>query len=411
MFKPNRFFIAYRYSQSRQRSGFVSFITFFSVAGISLGVLALILVISVMNGFESELKKRILGVIPHMVVSFTQTTEQQLHQKLADSSTELNIKGLTPYIQSSGLVQSQTHMQAISVQGIEVQSAKDLSIVASHMQYGRFDSLQAGGYNLLLGQQLASRMDVRVGDKVRIMLAEKSIYTPMGRMPVQRKFTVSGIFDAGSDVDANVVLINVFDLQRLLRIPAGPANSYRIYLNNAFELDTVASYLQQHFADADIVDWRETQGELFEAVKMEKNIMWMMLALIIAVATFNIVSALVMVVNDKKGEIASLKTMGMSEYDIVLLFVFQGMYKGCGGALIGTILGLTLCYFLNPLLAILGIQVFANPAYAMQGLPVDIHYQQVVAIAFTAILMSFTATIYPAYRAANTNPAEILKHE
>lgn len=409
MFKANRFFIALRYSQSKSNSGFVSFITFFSVAGIGLGVMALITVLSVMNGFESELKNRILGVIPHIV--FEQTLDDSSNDIHSSISKIESVKGTTPFTQTSGLIQSSNHMKAISVQGIDPEHAQSLSLIAKSMLIGDYTALIPGNYQLVLGQQLASRLNVRVGDKVRIMLAEKSVYTPMGRMPVQRKFVVAGIFDAGSDVDASVAIINVHDLNRMLRKPLGQISTYRIYLDNAFSVGQVVNQLKKLDKDLKIVDWRQTQGQLFQAVKMEKNIMWLMLALIIAVATFNIVSALVMLVNDKKSEIASLKTMGMTNQDIVNIFIFQGMYKGVGGAIIGTILGLLLCFYLNDLLQLLGIHLMVNPAYDSTGLPIVIEQQQVILTSLSAIFMSFLATIYPALTAAKMQPAEILKHE
>ncbi|EWH11411.1 LolC/E family lipoprotein releasing system, transmembrane protein [Catenovulum agarivorans DS-2] len=408
MFKANRFFIALRYSQSKSKSGFVSFITFFSVAGIGLGVMALIIVLSVMNGFESELKNRILGVIPHVVV-------EQNNKNPAIDMTSLaaipDVMGITPFIQTSGLVQSSSQMKAISVQGVDPDSAQPLSLIAKNIQVGDFMALQPGAYQLVLGRQLATRLNVRVGDKVRIMLAEKSVFTPMGRMPVQRKFMVAGIFDAGSDVDASVALVNVYDLNKMLRQPIGEISTHRVYLENAFLVDKVVQQISAQNADLKIVDWRQTQGQLFQAVKMEKNIMWLMLALIIAVATFNIVSALVMLVNDKKAEIASLKTMGMTDKDIVSIFIFQGMYKGVGGAVVGTIFGLLLCIYLNDLMQLMGIHIMVNPAYEASGLPVVIEANQVVLTSLSAIVMSFLATIYPAYTAAKMQPAEILKHE
>ena len=409
LFKANRFFIALRYSQSKSNSGFVSFITFFSVAGIGLGVMALITVLSVMNGFESELKNRILGVIPHIVIE--QTTEKHSTDIQQSIAAFEHVVGSTPFTQTSGLIQSSNHMKAISVQGIDPENAKSLSIIAKSMLIGDYTALIPGTFQLVLGQQLATRLNVRVGDKVRIMLAEKSIYTPMGRMPVQRKFVVAGIFDAGSDVDASVAIVNVHDLNRMLRKPLGQISTYRVYLDNAFAVDQVVSQLKQLDSDLNIVDWRQTQGQLFQAVKMEKNIMWLMLALIIAVATFNIVSALVMLVNDKKSEIASLKTMGMTNLDIVNIFIFQGMYKGVGGAIIGTILGLLLCLYLNQIMQLLGIHIMVNPAYDSTGLPIVIQAQQVLLTAISAILMSFLATIYPALTAAKMQPAEILKHD
>ncbi|MCU4675344.1 lipoprotein-releasing ABC transporter permease subunit [Catenovulum sp. 2E275] len=408
MFYPTSLFIAQRYSRGHQSNKFVSFITFFSVAGISLGVIALISVISVMNGFESELKKRILGVIPHMVV---QQSQAETPNFISDLQNTPNVIGVTPFEQQAGLVQSAQDMRAIYVQGIEPSESAKYSIIAHNIVYGDFYQLKPRQYQVVIAQQLANQLDVRVGDKIRVMLAKGSTYTPMGRVPVQRNFTVAAIFNAGSDADANVVLIHIQDLNRLLRQPVEQVSSVRLYLDDAFNLNFAKQSILAKHPDWQITDWRQTQGELFEAVKMEKNMMWLMLALIIAVATFNIVSALVMVVNDKRVEIASLKTIGMTNRQLVMIFILQGMYKGCVGAVIGTVAGVLLSFNLNNILAVLGVGIFANPAYAMQGLPIDLHWHQVILIALSAIFMSFLATIYPAYRAASTKPAEILRYE
>ncbi len=411
LFYPTSLFIAHRYSRGHQSNKFVSFITFFSVAGISLGVIALITVISVMNGFESELKKRILGVIPHMVVQFQDTRAEQIDINIEQLNQQANVIGVTPFEQQTGLVQSAQDMRAIYVQGIDPTESAKYSIIAQNIVYGDFFNLTPRNYQVVIAQQLANQLDVRVGDKIRVMLAKGSRYTPMGRMPSQRNFTVTAIFNAGSDADANVILVNIQDLNRLLRQSPEQVNSVRLYLDDAFNLSQVKQRLLSEQQNWQITDWRQTQGELFEAVKMEKNMMWLMLALIIAVATFNIVSALVMVVNDKRIEIASLKTIGMTNSQLVMVFIIQGMYKGCIGAVIGTLVGVILSVNLNNILSVLGIGIFANPAYAMQGLPIDLHWHQVIVIALSAIFMSFLATIYPAFRAAKTNPAEILRYE
>lgn len=364
-----------------------------------------------MNGFESELKKRILGVIPHMVVQIPDNQMNERQELLDQLKQQTDVVGVTPFQQEAGLVQSPQDMRAIYVQGIDPDASAKYSIIASNVIRGEFNQLKPRAYNVVIAQPLADQLNVRVGDKIRVMLAKGSVYTPMGRMPVQRNFTVSATFNAGSDVDSNVVLINIVDLNRMLRKKQDELNSYRLYLDDAFNLNLVKQNLTQQFPGLKVSDWRATKGELFEAVKMEKNMMWMMLALIIAVATFNIVSALVMVVNDKRVEIASLKTIGMTNRQLILVFVLQGMYKGCVGAVIGTVFGILLTFNLNPIMSLLGVGVFANPAYAMQGLPIDLHWHQVAYIASSAIAMSLIATLYPAYRAAKTNPAEILRYE
>lgn len=403
--------------------------TFFSVAGIGLGVMALIIVISVMNGFEGELKKRILGVIPHVLLEIPSdrvsqnnalTQTDQIDPQLNFQSAEqLNlsvpskiVKAVTPFKQVIGLVQSEQDMKVVSVQGIKPEIESKSSIIAKNMIHGDFSTLVPRRYNLILGQQLAYKLNLGLGDTVRVMLSEGSVYTPMGRKPSQRNFTVSGVFDVGSDVDANAVLIHLDDLNRMLRLKPTNDTFYRIYLNDAFNVSEFLTQIETHSDKVNVIShWKQQQGGLFEAVKMEKNMMWLMLALIIAVATFNIISALVMVVNDKQGEIASLKTMGLSASNLVIIFIFQGMYKGCIGALLGTLLGVVIALNLNDALALLGVGIFAVPAYSGEGLPVELVPIQITMIVLSAIFMSFLATLYPAVKAAKTHPAEILRYE
>lgn len=355
-----------------------------------------------MNGFEKELKTRILGVIPHIIV--------QTHDKPVDITGLDTVYAAVPFRATQALIQGSGQLQAIQLQGAEPELSSHVSAIAASMINGRFDDLQAGQYQVVVGRQLAAGLNVRVGDKVKLLLTDRTRYTPLGRMPVQRNFEVTGIFDSGSEADASVALIHLADLNRLLKTPSAQT-SQRLYLHDAFDAAAVKQQLMLQNPSLKITDWRVSQGELFAAVKMEKNIMWLMLALIVAVAVFNIVSALVMMVNERRNEIATLQTMGMSKRDIVAIFIYQGMFKGCGGAIMGSICGVLLCMYLNPLMNALGIGMFNNPAYQVQGLPIDMQPVQISLIAGSAIVMSFLATLYPAYRAASMQPAEVLKHE
>ncbi|AWB67444.1 lipoprotein-releasing system transmembrane subunit, LolC/LolE family [Saccharobesus litoralis] len=414
MFNSLSLFIASRYSRSKQRNSFISFITFFSIAGITLGVMALIIVVSVMNGFESELKKRVLGVVPHIVLTNNaeQTDTDQDFSAIESALLNLSpVVGVTPFIQTQGMVQSPTDMRAIMVQGINPIIEKRYSVINDAMQTGQLEKLTPKSYQVIIGRQLASQLSVGVGEQVRLMLVERTRYTPMGRLPVQRKFTVAGIFDVGSDVDAHIALVNYTDVARMLGHHKQDVQSGRVYLSDAFQYKSVVDYLAQRFPNWQSLDWRQSQGKLFDAVRMEKNMMWLMLCLIIAVAAFNIVSALVMVVSEKQGEIAMLKTMGLASNKIQLIFILQGLYKGCFGGVLGTILGVLAAANLNSILTLFGGGLLAAPGYSASGLPVDIQVSQVIIIAIASVLMSFLATIYPSYRAAHTQPADILRYE
>ena len=382
LFQPLSLAIGLRYAGSKRSNRFVSFISLFSTFGIAIGVAALMVVISVMNGFEGQLKGRILGVIPHVVAS-------------------------APMLDSEGMLQSPGQLTGVSVQGIDPAKWPKDDILHSQMLGGRLDTLQAGHYRIVLGQGVARRLNVSIGDQVRLILTEGTRFTPFGRVPAQRLFTVSGIFGVGADVDNQIALIALGDAQRLLRLPPETVGGIRLWLDDPFAADEV---IKTPLPDGLLwQDWRRERGELFQAVAMEKRMMGLMLVLIIAVATFNILSALVMVVTDKEGEVAILRTMGMSESGIVKIFMVLGASSGVIGALFGGLAGLALSLGLNPLLNAVGLNLYM--AAGGSGLPVIVEPAQVITILLGAVLLSFSATLYPAARAARVKPAEALRYE
>lgn len=385
----------------------MSFISLFSTFGIAIGVAALMVVISVMNGFEGQLKGRILGVIPHVVVTSPAGRIDAAPQGLPDLAKLPHVIAHAPMLDSEGMLQSPGQLTGVSVQGIDpAQWPKD-DILHAQMQMGRLDSLQAGEYHIVLGQGVANRLKVSMGDQVRLILTEGTRFTPFGRVPAQRLFTVSGIFGVGADVDSQVALIALGDAQRLLRLPADKVGGIRLWLDDPFAADEVVKTALPDGLEWQ--DWRRERGELFQAVAMEKRMMGLMLVLIIAVATFNILSALVMVVTDKEGEVAILRTMGMSESGIVKIFMVLGASSGVIGALFGGLAGLALSMGLNPLLNAMGLNLYMTAGGS--GLPVIVEPAQVVTILLGAVLLSFSATLYPAARAARVKPAEALRYE
>ncbi|REL36279.1 lipoprotein-releasing ABC transporter permease subunit [Thalassotalea euphylliae] len=405
MFQPVNWFIGLRYSQSRSRTGFVSFITFFSIAGILLGVASLITVVSVMNGFENELKTRVLGLVPHITVE-TQLNDESLRQDLLALP---EVARVTPLEETEALVQSATGMSGILIQGINPSLEQD-SIIASHMIAGSLADLAPSKYQLVIGQALARQLNVTIGDKMRLILPSRTMFTPMGRVPMQRNFTIAGVFNLGSQVDDTVVYLHHSDARKIMRKRSGDEQLLRVYLHDAFDVSLVTPKLLAKWPNLELATWQQSQGTLFSAVKMEKNMMWLMLGLIVAVAAFNIVSALVMVVNDKQGEISILQTMGMDKSGIIQIFITQGMVNGAWGVVLGTALGLLLTVVLNPMLAVFGINIF-GAGYVSQTLPIVLAWQDVGIIVIGAFIMSFIATLYPAYRASQTLPAEVLRNE
>ncbi|EKP0307673.1 lipoprotein-releasing ABC transporter permease subunit [Aeromonas veronii] len=407
LFQPLALAIGLRYAGSKRSNRFVSFISLFSTFGIAIGVAALMVVISVMNGFEGQLKGRILGVIPHVVVTNQAGRIDADPQGLPDLAKLPHVVASAPMLDSEGMLQSPGQLTGVSVQGIDPAKWPKDDILHSQMLGGRLDTLQAGHYRIVLGQGVARRLNVSIGDQVRLILTEGTRFTPFGRVPAQRLFTVSGIFGVGADVDNQIALIALGDAQRLLRLPPETVGGIRLWLDDPFAADEV---IKTPLPDGLLwQDWRRERGELFQAVAMEKRMMGLMLVLIIAVATFNILSALVMVVTDKEGEVAILRTMGMSESGIVKIFMVLGASSGVIGALFGGLAGLALSLGLNPLLNAVGLNLYM--AAGGSGLPVIVEPAQVITILLGAVLLSFSATLYPAARAARVKPAEALRYE
>lgn len=396
---PIPLFIGLRYSQSRKGHAFLSFITLFSVTGIFLGVMALTLVSSVMNGFEGELKKRILGVLPHLVVS-TDKTKPESWPELLKAQDE-RVLQVSPFAQSEALIQSSKQLSGALLQGVSVDALPQF--LKDSLQIGDWQEFGQSRYQVMLGAALADKLRVQVGQKVRLLLPSGGSYTPMGWMPRQRVFTVAGIFNSGSEVDKVVAVVLLGDLQKLA---PKPELEWRISLSDAFSSVAIAPKLTMLPGVTQVLDWRVSHGKLFSAVAMEKAMMWLMLLLIVAVAAFNIVSALVMMVTDKQREVAILKTQGMTNSQLFLVFAVQGMSHGVVGAFAGALVGVMLCWQLNPLMALLGLQLLPGMA-----LPIDLQPLQLLFIVLSALALTALAVIYPAWRAVQIEPAEILRDE
>jgi len=401
------FYIGYRYWRARKANAFASFITLFSVSGILLGVAALIVVSSVMNGLEGQLKTRILSAVPQLTVH-AKVPLHNWQQEVAQLAHVPGIQGGTPSVSTQAMLQSFANIAAAQVYGVYPEQEKKLLSLAHNTYAGSFDALVAGQYHIILGAELARQLDLTVGDKVRVLSGDGVIFTPLGPMPSQRKFTVAGMFEMGSQVDASVAYINHDDAQRLMRQTPGQVKQLRLYLDDPFDAAVIAPTLQQYFSeDITTSDWSETYGHLFGAVRMEKNMMSLMLSLIIAVAAFNIVSALVMMVVDKTTDVAVLKTQGLTTSNVMGIFMIQGSLNAILGLLSGVAAGVLLSINLNDITEALGVSILG----AGQHLPVQIELTQLVWIIIGTLVMTLLATIYPALRAANVQPASTLRHE
>ena len=408
MFYPLSVFIGLRYTKSKRNNQFVSFVSLFSTGGIILGVLALITVLSVMNGFEGELKQRILGAIPHAKLTNDSQTIDNWQQRIDSIPVDPLVVNIEPMINAEAILQSKTGLQGVKIEGIYPEKYGSKT-VRNNIIIGNIDDLKASEYKIIIGDQLANKLGVRLGDKVRVTSTRGVRYTPLGQVPSQRNFTIAGFFNVGSDVDQYLVLMHADDAARLIRISTSQVTDLRFYFTEPF---AVESWQPPTLNKGEmIIDWRSTHGELFAAVKMEKNMIWLLLCLIIAVAAFNILSSSVMVVTDKSAEVAILKTLGIQASTINFIFIIQGAFSGIIGALIGTGLGLLLSTYINEVMSFLGLHLLANASGGTRLLPVVHEPIQIVSIMFGAMFLSLLATLYPAYRAGKVSPVEALRYE
>ncbi|HCH1695128.1 TPA: lipoprotein-releasing ABC transporter permease subunit LolC [Vibrio parahaemolyticus] len=402
MYHPISLFIGLRYLRGRSGDRFSRFVSYMSTAGITIGVMALVTVLSVMNGFEAQLKERILGVLPHAVISQhdgrTLLTESapQFIQAMSDVAEP------EPVVRGEAVIQSSAQLTAGYLIGIEPKKGDP---IANHLIAGRLSSLQAGEYKVFLGHSLARSLKVSIGDKVRLMVTNATQFTPLGRIPSQRNFTVAGIFNTGSDVDGQLMIVNMADAAKLMRLPKDTVSGWRVFFSDPF---TVTDFADKPMpAGWQWSDWRAQRGELFQAVKMEKNMMGLMLGLIVGVAAFNIISALIMVVMEKQSEVAILKTQGMTQSQVMTIFMVQGASSGVIGAIVGGAVGVALSLNLNAILESAGVALFSFGGH----LPIVIDSFQILLVVVLAIALSLAATVYPSYRASSVKPAEALRYE
>ena len=386
--------------RGRASDRFGRFVSWLSTIGITLGVMALVTVLSVMNGFEKDLENNILGLMPQALVT---TAQGSLDPQKINHDAVAGLKGVNravPFTTGDVVLQSPGSVAVGVMLGVNPDEKDPLSnyMVAVNQQV-----LQPGQYNIILGDQLAQQLKVKRGDQLRLMVTSVSQFTPMGRIPSQRLFTVAGTFAANSEVDGYQMLVNQQDASRLMLYPKGNITGWRLYLNQPLDVDSLST--QTLPQGTEWKDWRERRGELFQAVRMEKNMMGLLLSLIVAVAAFNIITSLGLLVMEKQGEVAILKTQGLTRRQIMALFMVQGASAGIIGALLGAVLGVVLATQLNTIMPALGLMLDGG------SLPVDIEPMQVVVIALVAMVIALLSTLYPSWRAAAAQPAEALRYE
>ncbi|MCW4453983.1 lipoprotein-releasing ABC transporter permease subunit [Flavobacterium sp. MXW15] len=413
MFKPIPVAIGLRYLRAKRRNGFISFISMASILGIALGVTVLITTLAVMSGFQKEIRDRLLQMSAHATVTSDDAPMADWQRAVDVAMRDPRVAGAAPYIEIQGML-SGPRVQGAIVQGIEPALEPAVSVIGEKMKKGSLDSLTPGSYNILLGQELAIWLGVDVGDTVVVTLAEVQ-GTPMGAMPRLKRFNVSGIFEAGyNEIDRGVAFANLQDMERVLRIEG--ATGVRLKLHDMDQAYTVARDLAINLNGFyRVSDWTRQNANLYHSLKMEKTVMGILLSLIIMMGAFTLVNSQVMLVTDKQADIAILRTLGLTPGGVMQVFMVQGTLIGVIGTLLGLIGGITLTLNLERILGLIesafNVKLLPEDVYYITGLPTDMQTPDVVGTVVVALVMSFLATLYPAWRAARTQPAEALRYE
>lgn len=414
MFRPFFAFIGSRYTKAKRKNHFISFISLSSMLGIALGVMVLITVLSVMNGFGKEIRTKLLSVAPHITVrqlAGNLTNWQPIIDKLQQ---DLAISGVAPYILSHGMLADAGNIQPVLIRGIEPNKVNAVYPLEKNIIYGELTGLTAGNFGVILGIDLARILGVKIGNKITVIVPETTV-TITGIMPRLKTFKVVGIFNSGTDYDNHNIFINLVDAAKMLRMDDG-ITGLQLRISDELAAPKISKQLAKMLGNNYwISDWTDEYSNFFQAVKMEKTVMTLILLLIIAVAAFNLVSSLVMIVTDKRADIAIMRAMGATRTEIIGIFVVQGMIIGIIGTSVGVILGILLATNVTALVEMLQqalkVKFIAEDVYFIGYLPAVIDKVDVIMISIFALVMSLLATFYPAWQAANIHPAEALRYE
>ena len=415
MFAPYELCVGLRYTRAKRRNHFISFISLTSMIGIALGVTALITVISVMNGFERELRERILGIASHATISGADGPLEGWESLAAAAETHPEVVGAAPFVESQGMLTRAGQVRGVLIRGVSPSHEPRVSEIGQYLVEGELGSLAPGRFNVLLGRDLALRLDATVGARVTLV-APRAQITPAGVLPRMRRLTVAGIFEAGhAQYDTALAVIHIGDAQRVFRLGRG-VSGLRVKLTDMFDAPRVSRDLARSFGGAYwLRDWTQHHANFFRALKIEKTVMFVILTLIVAVAAFNLVSTLIMVVTDKESDIAILRTLGASQSSILSIFVVQGTVIGIAGTLAGVAGGVALATHVETLVpaieSFFDVSFLSPEVYYISAVPSEMRWRDVNAVGSVAFVLSLLATLYPAWRASRIQPVEALRHE
>ncbi|MFJ2446538.1 lipoprotein-releasing ABC transporter permease subunit [Pseudomonas sp. NPDC087626] len=416
MFRPLFVFIGTRYTRAKRRNHFVSFISLTSMIGLALGVVVMIVVLSVMNGFDHEMRTRVLGMVPHATIESGEPISDwpSLAAKVKQNP---QVVAVAPFTQMQGLLTNKGQVSKVLLNGIDPALERQVSIIDNFMQQGQLDALAPGSFGIVIGDKAAAKLGVGLGDKLTFVAPEVTV-TPAGMFPRMKRFTVVGIFHVGAgEIDGYLGVTNQQDLSKLHRWKPDQIQGLRLKFDDLFQAPRAAWNIAQQLGDDRFYarDWTRTHGNLYQAIRMEKAMIGLLLLLIVAVAAFNIISTLVMVVNDKKGDIAILRTLGATPGTIMAIFMVQGTVIGVVGTAIGALVGmfaaLNVSAAISALEGLIGHKFLNADVYFIDYLPSQLQAQDVLMVCGAALVLSFLATLYPAWRAARTQPAEALRYE
>ncbi len=415
MIKPLELYIGLRYTRAKRRNHFISFISLVSMFGVALGVMVLITVISVMNGFEKEMHERILGMASHATIQGDRRGLANWPAVAGLAEQHQQVEGVAPYVHAEGMLSFYDQVNGTVIRGVQPERERQVSEVGEKMIAGRLEDLVAGEFGIILGKDLARILGVMIGDKVTMVVPQANI-TPTGLMPRLKRFTVVGVFEVGMyEYDSALALIHINDAQRLFRLENN-VSGVRLKLTDMFQARTVTRELVEAIpGEYWVSDWTREHANLFRAVKMEKTVMFFILLLLVAIAAFNLLATLVMAVVDKEADIAILRTLGASPGTIMGIFIVQGALVGFAGIVLGVILGVALATNVESIVPAIeqafGVDFLSADIYYISELPSDMHWNDVWTISGVAMILCLLFTIYPARRAAKVQPAEALRYE